>query len=124
MSDDRMVTINGKQYELSPLKMKALKEISRILTGTSMETLKKGVYDSLERWSPFIVDSIKVKSPDFKVEELEEATLQEFMDAWQKLGEISGIKLVNKGETKPTAGSTGSSSTDVSAPPSAGTTVQ
>lgn len=115
------VTINGKSYELSPLRCKHLKRISE-LVAQAIPDDKAGVYGVIEKWMPFILDSIKVNTPDFPESELQEMTLVEFNLAWASLVSISGIEVTTKGESKPMV-SNGPSSTVDSALPSAGPTV-
>jgi len=116
------VTISGKEYRVSPLRCKHLKEISKIISSTQFSP-QAGTYQDLERWMPFILASLKVNHPDFTTEDLEEMTLQEFTSIWSKVVEISGITVVSKGETPPAEESIGSPSTGGSVPPSAGPTV-
>jgi len=112
---EQKVTIEGKEYILSPLRCKHLRQISAILR----EQPTGGLFSAIERWMPFVSDSIKIKTPDFDPALIEEMTLQEFNDVWKKIIEISGIALSPKGEQKPME-STGEQSTDVSQLPSAG----
>lgn len=115
------VTINKKEYILSPLKMKYLKQISTILSAGVATT--GGVYSSFERWMPFIVASISENAPEFTNEMMDEMTVQEYTDTWTKLLQISGIQVTNKGEAKP-ADLISKPSTDVSATQSAGAIAQ
>lgn len=116
MPDTKIVTFSGKQYPVNPLRLKHLKKITQILA----DPAPTAVYQNLSRWFPFVCDAVGVTE-----DQLEEATMQEVSDAWEVILDASGIKIVNKpGEQKPTAASTGDSSTDASPLPSAGTTVQ
>lgn len=113
-----VVKIGTKEYELSPLRLKQLKKIASVLeSGTLSPTT--GGYGEIDKWLPFILDSVKVSSPNVTIEELEEMSLQEFLDTWNTLIAMSGIKMVSQGEKTPMV-STGASSTPDSASPSAG----
>lgn len=103
------VTINGTEYQLSPLRCKHLREISKMLSDGLANVPTKGVYAEIEKWTPYIGDSIRVKSTSFDDVLLGELTLQEFTDTWNALVGISGIKVVSKGEGNPA--STGDGST-------------
>jgi hypothetical protein len=99
MSEDK-VTIAGKEYFIAPLKLKYLKLITEMLK----EPAPTAIYESLSRFFPFIAASIQEKQPDFKVETIDEGTLDEINTAWAKIIDHSGIKIVPKlGETKPAA---------------------
>lgn len=101
------VTINGTEYAISPLRCKHLREISKLVKD---ESIKKSTdFTAVEKWMPFIFDAIRSKNPEFTQAILDEATLQEFNDAWKKIVEISGVQMVKVGETKPA--SIGDSST-------------
>lgn len=113
------VKINEKEYEISPLKIKHLRRISDVLIETRNEA---GLFKSIERWIPFIFESIKARNPKFTEEEMAEATLDEVSQAWDNLVKISGIKLI-AGEPQPTKESIGSLSTGASVPPSAGRSI-
>lgn len=91
MPDVKTVTINNTDYTLSPLRCKHLKKIQEVL---AQGVKGKGVYAELERWVPFIGDSIRATTPSFQDSLLEELTLQEFTDTWQAIIGMSGIKLV------------------------------
>jgi len=106
--EDFKITINGIEYELSPLKLKHLKEITvKVAKG-----LPSGVSATLDTWLPYLLYSIKVKNPNFQDSELDEATLKEITDAADVLLAVSGIVIKNvlKGEQKP-ADSIGDTST-------------
>lgn len=113
------VKINGKEYQIHPLKVKHLRRITEIMKENQKSP---GLFVSLDRWSPFILESIQVYNPNFTEDDLSEATLNELMTAWDTIVQESGIKFVT-GEPKP-AESTGDSSMGASPAPSAGTTVQ
>jgi hypothetical protein len=98
--------------------MKHLKKISLLLKESSPADIV-GVA-SIERWLPFILESLRTYQVDFPQEELDEMTLQEFHDTWNTIAQVSGIKIV--GEKKPSETLTGASSMDASVSPSAGTT--
>lgn len=102
---ENSITINGTKFELSALRCKHLRQISEILQSTAT-TPPKGVFSEVEKWMPFIAESIKVKTPDFNQTLLDELTLQEFTDTWNNIVAISGITVVHKAdipstETKP-----------------------
>jgi hypothetical protein len=92
------VTLGGKEFPISPLRVKHLKQITSMLAGD----VPTGVYESIERFFPFMVASIQVEDPTFNSEKLEDATLDEINKAWTAIIDCSGIKIVTKtGETKP-----------------------
>lgn len=86
------VTINGQSYELSPLRCKHLKQISALLTQDTQIVPGKGVYAEIEKWMPFIAQSIKIKNPTFDEALLDELTLQEFQDTWNAVVQMSSIR--------------------------------
>lgn len=115
------ITINGKEYILSPLRLKHLRRIN--------ETLKEAPSGSiavlLDRYSPYVTASIQEHNPDFKKEQLEELTFAEFLGAWQSTLTASGIIVQKKeGEAVPSMTSTGEASTVASASASDGTSDQ
>jgi hypothetical protein len=119
----RIVTINEQEFEVSPLRCKHLRTISKILRDKSAQTATD--FSSVERWMPFVLDSLQIKHKDFTQDKLDEMTLQEFNDTWEKIVAISGVQLAGKGETKPVVKVlSGSESTDESLPAVVGTTVQ
>lgn len=118
MASENIVTIGGKDYEISPLRLKHLKQITTLLS----KDAPTDVYASLERFYPFITFSIQQKDPSFTVEMIDEGTLAEINNVVNAVIDYSGIKVVAKGEQKPTASSTGLPSTDASVPQSAGIT--
>ena len=92
------VVIDGNQYAVAPLKCKHLREVSEILRSTKT-SVPTSVYEDIDRWTPFVLYSIQKKNPDFTKELLEDATLTEFLEAWQTIISISGIRVVqNAGE--------------------------
>ncbi len=105
------ITIGTNEYELSPLKIKHLRKISKQIEETSSSPRKPSFAD-LDKWTPFILDSITVIHQDAKMEVLDEMTLEEFGAAWTALLNISGFKIVSKGEAKPTEALTSNGSTD------------
>lgn len=113
---ENSVTINGKTYPLSSLRCKHLRQITKILS----EGRSGQGFSDIEKWMPFIAESIKIQSPNFNPEELDELTLQEFSDTWETIVKISGVKLV-RGEVTPVqrTTSTGETSTEESVPESA-----
>lgn len=113
------VTINGTEYTLSPLRCKHLREISEQLQNGALNA-PKGVYSEIARWMPYITTSIKIKSPDIPNDLVDELTLQEFTDTWEKILQLSGIKVVPKGEQAPatTTGGDGSLPGSASVPTS------
>lgn len=100
MSESTVVKINGKEYTLAPLRMKHLKQITKILAAPRTTSLT----ERFEIWYPFIEFSIKEGgASDFNKEELDELTMQELIDTWTKVQGISGINIVAKaGEKAPT----------------------
>jgi hypothetical protein len=111
------VRVNGKEYVISPLKCKHLRKISEILSQTT--EAPQGAYGEIAKWLPFILASVQVEQPNVTIEELEEMTLQDFTDIWLAITEISGYKMVKRGEMTPRE-SDGTSSTGGHVPPSAG----
>ena len=108
MSEARSITINEKSYEVSPLRCKHLRQITEELSRPQPTAL----WPTLQRWLPYIKDSVLVKYPEFKEPELEEMTIMEVNQAWATILEVSGIQMVDKksGEAPPTV-STGTTST-------------
>lgn len=101
------VTIDGQIYKIKALKCRQLKEITIMLK-------ERGVgktYQDLLAFGPMIVESIKANHPDFTLESLEEATLPEFIETWNRLVSYSGLKVSKLGETNPIEASTGTTST-------------
>jgi hypothetical protein len=86
------VKINGSAYNLSPLRLKYLRQITEMLR----EDTPTDLYENLSRFFPFITISIKEYHPNFTQEILTEGTLGEISDAWSALIECSGIKLSTK----------------------------
>lgn len=84
------VKINEKEYEFAPLKVKHLRRMIALLS----EKKDSGLFKMLDRWSPFVFESIKAKNPDFKEDELNEATLEELSAAWDTIVKASGIKFI------------------------------
>jgi len=97
---DRKVTINEKEYEISPLRCKHLRTISKILRDRTQTTTD---FSSVERWMPFVLESLQIKHKEFTQEMLDEMTLQEFNDTWERIVAVSGVQLASKGEVKPVA---------------------
>lgn len=95
------VKIGQQEFELSPLKLKHLRKISKQIeeTGISPRTAS---FNDLDKWLPFIGDSIKANKPDFDFSLLDEMTLQEFSEIWKSLLAVSGFSIVAKGEAVPT----------------------
>jgi hypothetical protein len=115
------ININGKEYTLSPLRLKHLRRIN----DTLKEPPSGSIAVLLDRYSPYITASIQGNDPDFKKELLEELTFEEFLNTWQLTLRASGIIVQKKeGEIQPEATSSGAQSTDASVSPSAGTIVQ
>ena len=96
---ENSITINGTKFELSSLRCKHLRQISEILQN-AVSTPPKGVFSEVEKWMPFIAESIKVKTPDFNSTLLDELTLQEFTDTWNNIVAMSGITVVPKATTE------------------------
>lgn len=117
---DPNIQIDGKSLELSPLRCGQLKRITAILT----DGKPAGGFYAIQRWLPFILESIKVRQPTFTETDLDEMTIQEFTTIWNRLVSMSGIQIASTGEQKPAGASDGTKSTDASALPPAGTTVQ
>ena len=117
------ITIGEKSYQISPLKLKQVREISNILQARMKNpdwNKDQSPFVEIETWLPFLLQSLKVHNPDVTQEVLEDMTLTEFTEAWNVVVNESGIKLAT-GERRP-RGSTGDLSMDDSAQPSAGTT--
>ena len=102
LPNDNEVVIDGKAYRIAPLKCKHLKEISKMLSSTST-SVTTNVYDTIERWSPYIFYSISKVNPEFTAEMLGEASLEELLNAWTIVIASSGIKVVPTGEKAPAA---------------------
>lgn len=119
---DRQVTIDGKEYTVSPLRCKHLRQISKILKNKEAQSIQD--FSSVERWMPFVLDSLKTLHSEFTQDQLDEMTLQEFNDTWEKIVAISGVQLTGKGETKPAAKSNGIESSPDLPPAAPGVTVQ
>src|ERR1700757_4582961 len=116
------ITIGEKSYQISPLKLKQVREISNILQARMKNpdwNKDQSPFVEIETWLPFLLQSLKVHNPDVTQEVLEDMTLTEFTEAWNVVVNESGIKLAT-GERRP-RGSTGDLSMDDSAQPSAGT---
>lgn len=113
---DDQVVINGTTYTLSSLRIKHLKEISKMIASPG----SGGLIDKLSSWSKFMDFSIRQNQPNFDAALLDELTLTEMLDLWTKVQNLSGIQVTPKGETQPEA-VTGPTSTDGSAQLSAGT---
>lgn len=96
MSDTATITIAEKEYIVSPLRCKHLKEITKLLADSS-KRVTTNTYADIDRWMPFMLDSLRFKNPDIDENILGEMTLQEFQDGWGEIVRISGIKVVNKG---------------------------
>jgi hypothetical protein len=91
------ITIAGKEYVISPLRMKHLRQITEMLK----QDAPTAVYESLSRFFPYIAASIQEKQPEFKQESIDDGTLDEINTAWIAVIDYSGIKIVPKVETKP-----------------------
>lgn len=91
------ITIGEKEFELSPLRLKHIKAITSMV-GQPAPT---SIIASLARWTPYLLDSIKVKNPDFKEEDLDEATLPELTAASDALLVVSGLVIKKQGEATP-----------------------
>lgn len=120
---DTKVTINSKEYEISPLRCKHLRQVSAILKEQKENPISTLGFSSIDTWMPFIYDSLRIKNLDFKREELDEMTLTEFSTTWDKIVKLSGVTIISGGEVKPVS-STGDGSTAESPAPSAGVTPQ
>lgn len=92
------VKINGKDYNLAPLRMKHLKQITSYLTSP-----KPNLMDRLEVWYPFIEFSVKEGgTPNFSTDELDELTMEQLLEVWTAVQQVTGITVGPKaGETKP-----------------------
>lgn len=120
MQQDK-ITIDGKEYHISPLRCGELKQIDKILKERTANGFVTAGFSDLDVWGPFMAKAIRREHNDFKEEQLDEMTLQEFLDGWNRLCELSGIKLQPKGESMPTV-QTGPSFTEESQVASAGLT--
>lgn len=116
------MNFNGKEYKFAPLRCKHLKRMGQILKETK-ENPEATTYEGVDRWMPFIFDSLKENHPDVKLEDLEEMTLAQFTEAWQIVTAISGVSFIQRGEPKAVV-STGKVSTAASPSQQAGTIVQ
>lgn len=96
---ENKIVINGQEFALSSLRCKHLRQISQILQDITSAP-PKGVFSEVEKWMPFIAESIKVKTPDFNSALLDELTLQEFTDTWNNVVALSGITVVPKANTQ------------------------
>lgn len=110
---DNKVTFAGREFELSPLRLKHLRRISKQIeeTGASPRT---PTFSDLDKWLPYIGDSISVIHQDFDRNLLDEMTIEEFGTVWQKILAVSGFKVVPKGEAQPTGALTTKESTGAS----------
>lgn len=117
------IKIGSSEYELAPLRLKHLRKISKQIqeTGSSPRT---PTFADLDKWLPYIGDSIEVGSKDFDRSILDEMTLQEFTEAWTTLLNVSGFKIVAKGEAKPMEVLTTKESTDALPSAADGPTLQ
>lgn len=116
------VMICGTEYTISKLKCKHLRDIDVILKDfKALRTSGRipGLYDTLQKWMPFIIESIQVHNKEFGQEIIDEMTMDELVTVWNQLLSYSGITLT--GETKPAA-QIGDLSTAASVVPSAGPT--
>src|SRR3954468_13819504 len=114
---DNKVNIDGKEYEVSKLRCKHLRQLSLLVK----EPPGKG-FEIIDRYMPYLFESLKIKNPSITMEVLDELELQEFSDAWKKVVALSGVQLL-QGEGKPME-SNGEESTGGSPVPPAGTIVQ
>jgi hypothetical protein len=87
-------SIQGQVYEIGPLKCKHLRQISVILKDKSAQTATD--FSSVERWMPFVFDSLKLKNADITQDLLDNMTLQEFNDTWEKIVAISGVSVIKR----------------------------
>lgn len=97
------VLINGKEYKISKLRCKHLRQLSEVLAVAKEEKAKgeaPGLYASLERWMPFIIDSIKVNHPEFGQAEVDDMTMDEVLYVWNAITAYSSVTFTS-GETKP-----------------------
>lgn len=115
---DPHVVINKQTIELSPLNCGQLKRVTALLTSGK----PIGGFAAVERWLPFILESIQILNPNYTEADLDKMTMLEFTPVLNKLVEISGIQL-SSGGAKPAAELDGQKSTDVSALRPAGTSV-
>lgn len=92
----KTVTIDRRVYVLSPLRCKHMRQISDILS--EQAHLSNSMFDELERWTPFILASIRIEHPAILPELLDEMTLDEFNNTWNAIISISGIKVVKSAE--------------------------
>lgn len=113
---DSSFEFNGKTYELAPLEMRHLREISKILQ--NVEAARGGIIAALDRWLPFIKFSVQKNNPDFTDELLDSLTLEQFTELWFKITKVSGVTFTDKGEQKPkVSSSTSVASMDASHQP-------
>lgn len=127
----KSLTIDGKTYLLGALRCKQLKAISRLLATRRAAGRSASVWDDIDQFTPFIVDSVKYGGSEgcdkFTAEQVDELTMTQFVAAWQDVVKLSGIQIVNVGPDKkpgepiPTE-STGPSSTQGLQVPSDGVT--
>lgn len=61
---------------------------------------ESGIAATIDLWTPLISESIKTIYPEFKKSELEEITLEELSDIWEKLMQISEIKFTVSDDDK------------------------
>ena len=93
------ITIGGKPYQASPLRLKHLRSISEILA-SGIPAPKSG-YEDIARWLPFVYDCVKVNHAEFTMVDLDEMSAQEFHEAWKTIVDNSSVKLTS-GEAMPT----------------------
>lgn len=120
MPNDK-VMIGSKEYRISKLRCRHLRRLDEVLA-SAKEAKDKGdqprLYDTLNQWIPFIIDSIKANHPEFGQAEVDEMTMEEVLYVWGEIATYSSVRFTS-GETKPTA-QTGDSSTPASVAPPAG----
>ena len=112
------IKIGEREYEVTPLKLKHLRRISKEIE-ESNATPRKPSFDELYKWIPYVYHSIAAVDKNIKIEDLDEMTIDEFSAAWDAILKISGFKIVAKeakGEAKPTGALTTSGSS-VDSPP-------
>lgn len=94
------VTIDGKEYTISPLRLKYLREISEMVS----KPVTASAYASIERFFKYITLSIQEKHPEFKSETIDECTADQAIAIWTDVLNLSGIRIISKpGEIKPVA---------------------
>ena len=95
------IVLGGKEFQAAPLRLRQVREISQILSQRAANPTKAvGYAADVQCWVPFMVEALKINHPDITSDAVEEATLQEFNDAWTAIVSNSGV-TIKQGESIP-----------------------